>query len=224
MFSLKFKNIKLKIAIIIPAVLVAVGIIAGIILLTNSLKSVDDKSAISGQQTANATTTDDARGMETFLQGFSEASAEDLKAGDYLMIEGTDNPDGSVSANMVYIGSVENFANVPNAGQINFRLNATGTPSNANMPNAGQAPANMPNMPAGFENMTPEEKRQAIQTLRDSGSLPDISNQPGRTAGNVFLQGEFISKTEQILTIKNVDGGSKLVLYSETTKFMKKDE
>ncbi len=209
---------------IISGIAIVLVVIAGIIILTNSLKSVDNKSANESQQTSNATTTGTARGMGTFLQGFSEASADDLKIGDSLVVEGTTNQDGSISANTVYIGSAEDFANISNGARMGFQMNSTNTPPDINtMPNSGQIPGGMPNMPEGFQNMTQEERRQAMEELRNSGSLPDGVVRSRQTAGNASLRGELLNKTDQFLTIKIADGGSKLALYSESTKFMKKE-
>jgi len=80
----------------------------------------------------------------------------------------------------------------------------------------------MPNMPEGLENMTQEERRQMMEELRNSGELPDSMVRSKRVAGNAFLRGELLGKTDQLLTIKIAEGGSQLVLYSETMQFMKK--
>ena len=211
----------MKLIIIVSGVIVAAGIITGLVFLVKNLK-FNDQPSIEDQQLGNAATTGFGE-MRQFQEGFSEASAEDLKVGDYVMIEGTENQDGSISANVVFIGSsAEDFADMPSGRPDDFSTSTPPVIDGTNMPNRGQAPTDMPNMPEGLENMTQEERRQMMEELRNSGELPDSMVRSKRVAGNAFLRGELLGKTDQLLTIKIAEGGSQLVLYSETMQFMKK--
>ena len=68
-----------------------------------------------------------------------------------------------------------------------------------------------------FQNLTSEERQQIFQ-----GNVEGSLQAGVRTrAGMNFINGEVISKDDQSLTLKTVDGGSSIVFFSDSTQISK---
>jgi len=81
---------------------------------------------------------------------------------------------------------------------------------------------------AGFartdlQNLSPEERQQKFQELGDSGEIGEhvVRGQFGSGVGGRSLSGEIISRSEDSLTIKLIDGSTKIVFVSESTQITK---
>lgn len=70
------------------------------------------------------------------------------------------------------------------------------------------------------ENKAVSDRQQRIQQFSGSGTGFRNGGSGNRTASG-FASGEIISKDGKSVTIKLRDGGSKIVFYSDTTKFGK---
>jgi len=71
-----------------------------------------------------------------------------------------------------------------------------------------------------FRNLSSEEQEQRIQQMGMSGTGLK-SGRSGNQINPGFVTGEIILKDDQTITIKLLDGGSKIVFYSDSTKIGK---
>lgn len=69
-----------------------------------------------------------------------------------------------------------------------------------------------------FQNLSPEQRQQFVQGNIEGGLQRGIGSRAG------FLSGEVIAKDEQSLTLKMLDGGSKIVFFSDSTEISKMTE
>ncbi|MDP2705524.1 MAG: hypothetical protein U1D31_03575 [Patescibacteria group bacterium] len=67
-----------------------------------------------------------------------------------------------------------------------------------------------------FSNLSAEERQERTQQLGENVGIVMQGN--GTRGGSSFVTGEIISKDEQSITVKLQDGGSKIILFSESTK------
>ncbi|MDP3990958.1 MAG: hypothetical protein Q8P63_01545 [Candidatus Nealsonbacteria bacterium] len=71
-----------------------------------------------------------------------------------------------------------------------------------------------------FQNLSEEERQQLFQ-----GNVGGaIQRGVGRGAGAGFLNGEVIAKDSQSLTLKMMDGSSKIIFFSDSTQISKTAE
>ncbi len=157
---------------------------------------------------------------------FSTTTSESLLVGEEVVVRGTTNQDGSITAKAIYLGlageDLESmFLSGPGANQ--SAEGSEGTDSTK-----PDFPEGMPEgVPEGMDfeemsNLSPEERMERMQELRESGDLPERTID--RSADSAFIQGEIIDKDETSITVKLSDNsGSKLVFYSASTQIMKKD-
>lgn len=76
------------------------------------------------------------------------------------------------------------------------------------------------NRPAGnFGNLTAGQRQQIFQSGGGAGS--GITGLRGGQNGGGFVTGEIIAKDDEGITVKIRDGGSKIVLFSNSTKIEK---
>ncbi len=149
---------------------------------------------------------------------FSEGNLSDLNIGQRVLVMGTENDDGSVSADRIMIGDIET----------DFNQMGRGMPSRQEEGDSNDLPNRMPQMPEGeqpnfeqFQNMTEEERvkfREERMVQRGTGGMMRTNNS-GQNI--VRLNGEIIDQDNGVLTLKLEDGGSKLVFFSESTNILK---
>jgi hypothetical protein len=71
---------------------------------------------------------------------------------------------------------------------------------------------------ADFQNLSPEERQQRMQ---QTGTVGGFRGMGGNNRGNDFVLGEIISKDDASITVKLLDGGSKIVFFSNSTSITK---
>jgi len=199
---------KKNLVIIFP--LVASLIIAGCVVNTGQT----NKNTNSAENTNQATTTDQANGNR-MDDRFEAATALDLETGKKVMVLGTSNSDGSISAERITIGNSDtNFEDL-NPGlqpKPEDSTNSGETVDNNTMPqpSTGQRP--------DFANMSEEERAKFREQRPNGGAVgprPDSNSQMTR------ITGEIVKKEDNILTVKLDSGGSKLIFLSESTSIVK---
>lgn len=143
------------------------------------------------------------------------ATIDDLQVGEEIIVMGSSNTDGSMTAQTILIGSATfelgQFGGMEAGGQ------ATGEFANRQPPEG----SNMQE----FQNLTPEE-RQARFAEGGSGAFPEggfggggRGARPGGGgfSGGTRVAGEILDIDDSTITIALTDGGSRLVLYSSQT-------
>ena len=159
------------------------------------------------------------------------ASVADLAVGGQVMVMGTTNADGSISANQILLGEAgTDFSvfgrNLPPPGS---STNDSSTDTNNTDRNAeqmeqpmGEPPADFQGPAGGFQGgppngfQGPSGERQAQTTNSSATKRVRTGSQ-----GMVRVTGEIIEKTDTNLTVKLADGGSKLVFFSDMTTVAK---
>ncbi len=128
------------------------------------------------------------------FEGLPEGTLEDLVIGEEIMVMGAENQDGSITAEMIFIGTAE--------GMPEFSSDMHIDSSNRSMP----------------EGMD-EERMELMQEMRaNAGSNFRVMNGSMMADNTAFIRGEIIDKDEMSITVKLVDSGSKLIFYSNDTE------
>lgn len=153
------------------------------------------------------------------------ASVTDLAAGQSVMVIGTSNADGSLSANRILFG--EAGADLSALGR---NLPPQGSPTSDGSANtnrsAAQAeqsadgpPVDFQGSPDGFQNISPEQREQFRAARAADGGQTRSARAGGQGMARVI--GEIIERTDTSLTVKLADGGSKLIFFSDATTVAK---
>lgn len=134
---------------------------------------------------------------------------EDLVIGEKVVVRGTENQDGSITATMLFVGTLEDRPEFSSNTERDF----------------SHRPASEGFDSEGFRNLSQEERMERMREMRDSGGIPSMEGMAGRMGGAAaFVRGEIIDKDEMSITVKLVEGGSKLVFYSDSTQILKREE
>lgn len=140
-----------------------------------------------------------ASSTEKMFNAGAKATLADLVVGKKVTVVGTANSDGTVSAKRIMIGE-------PGGFMMRGATSTTSTGENFRFNNSNQPP------PASSGQFNGQNRGQ----MGMGGQRP---NGGGRAmGGNGMVRGEIISKDETSLVIKNQDGGSKIVFYSDKTE------
>ncbi len=73
------------------------------------------------------------------------------------------------------------------------------------------------NFAAGLQNLSPEERQRRLQQFQGSGG----GRRSGAAAAGNFTAGEIIKKDDQSVTVKLLDGSSKIAFFSANTAIAK---
>ena len=151
------------------------------------------------------------------LDEFLAGTPEDLVVNEEVLVRGTENQDGSITAEMIFIG-------VPEEGFRNMR----GFSPDSMIAEGESLEMGRPPLPEGidfeeFRNLSQEERMERMQEFRaNAGDNFRVGN--GRMVhGAASIRGEIIDKDEISITVKLAEGGSKLVFYSDSTRIMKEE-
>jgi len=132
-----------------------------------------------------------------------KASSSDLIIGEKVMVMGTKNTDGTISASSIIIGEMNFLGN----GTSSRNTFASGTNPGFNGDNQGN----------GFTGQRNGSGRTgSFNGQNSSGQRPVAVNQ-ARVANQANVNGEILKKDESSLVIKSADGGSQIVFYSDKT-------
>lgn len=124
---------------------------------------------------------------------------EDLIIGKTVAVNGTENQDGSITANLIFIGTPDQ----------RFFERERNQETERNWEREGEEP----------------QMRARMQELRESGQMPSMEGRMGSMRGGIaFVRGEIIDKDEISITVKIEQGGSKLIFYSQDIQIIKEEE
>ncbi|MDP2934685.1 MAG: DUF5666 domain-containing protein [bacterium] len=74
---------------------------------------------------------------------------------------------------------------------------------------------------ASLQNLTPEQRQQRMQQAGAAGGFRGTGAGGGARTGSGFVSGDIISKSDNSVTVKLQDGGSKIVFFSDSTSITK---
>lgn len=153
-----------------------------------------DKNQLSNRGN-NATSTE--RGFK--IEGTKTTSA-DLTVGKNIMVMGTTNADGTISAIQILLGD---FASRPG-----FASSTFSTSTARRTFNQGQ--------PRTMENVNRQDRGDNNGIVRPAGNRPQTQGNRG-SGGEV---GEILKKDDTSLILKDQNGGSKIIFYSDKTEIL----
>ena len=146
-------------------------------------------------------------------ENFSEANLNDLAVGKKVSIMGTENTDGSVVANRIFIGDKE--TDFQNMNRIMRPADNNG--DNHPLPNFKGERQNFEQ----FQNMSEEERMKMMEKMRTRRETSSAGRPSNIEKGITRLIGEIIGKDKSTITLKLENGGSKIVFFSESTDVKK---
>lgn len=207
------------IPVIIAVVLIAAGAYAGLALTKKGEQVLgqEDRGQVASENSDTNRVRQGAAGGFQF-QGVT-TTAEDLIVGGQVVVVGTANSDGSITAEIIRLGDFSD----EDSGFRNF----SGDHSTAeNIETRGSQPGDHePGSfdPSEFQNLTSEERRARFQ---ESGGFSRGGHNlggdfAGRAESTEVIRGEIIDKDDISITVKLTEGGSKFAFYSDDTRIMK---
>jgi len=207
----------IHIGIIALIIIVGVGVMGGSLYFKN--KGSSDIVRQENQREENKETQRD-RSARLF-EGTEDGGVDDLIVGENIFVVGETSKDGSVIADIIRIGGFE--------GDIRQFANQGDGDEGGDFPRRGGGQGFNP--PEGFDfeefqNVSSEERQERFQQLREEGGFSgrDGEGRLVRRAGEGALRGEITARDDISITIKLVDGGSRFVFFSESTRIIKSVE
>lgn len=158
------------------------------------------------------------------LSNFTTSTIAELKMGDKIVVTGVGNSDGSINATRIMVGDLPRGNGDFNTSTRSFHKNNINQNQTNNQPEMGD---NMePPQNDGSNQMPPSDA--SGQGNFSEGGRPNFqgdSNRSGRQASGAMrdsmIIGEILSKSDNNLVVKMVDGGSKIIFFSSETKILK---
>ena len=154
---------------------------------------------------------------DIWQDNFNQLSLDDLVGGKMVMVTGTENSDGSISADRIIVGDQNMDFN-------NLGRNFVAPEQNNIANNDNQIPQTPPEFTGGgrpdFQNMSDEDRQALREQMMDN--VNGARTGSTRSAGQAMarLNGEILSVDDDSLTIKLEAGGSKLVFFSSETQIL----
>lgn len=137
---------------------------------------------------------------------------EDLTVGKKVVIMGSTNSDGTITAQQIMIGEMPSFTGMFATGT---RERVSSVPNGDNHPQF-QPPAEGILPPEGVQFQRRAEENNGNWGSGDRSS--EKRTHPTRMSGQAMIVGEILKKDKVSLIIKVTDGGSKIVFYSDKTE------
>lgn len=141
-------------------------------------------------------------------------TSTDLIVGKKVVIMGTDNSDGTISAQQIMIGDISSMP-VGTSTRGQFVFNSSTSPDNGEQtapPASGEQQWQPP-----ADGQIPD-RAQFRQRTGDKENGEGNKIRSARVTGQNSTIGEILKKDDTSLVIKLNDGGSKIVFYSASTK------
>ena len=159
-------------------------------------------------------------------ENFSEASSTVLTIGGKVLVMGTENADGSISAERIIVGDSntdwEKVLPQQKSGSDNQTEQvqpAQGNAENAQIQPSQDQGGQRPDF-SQFQNLS-EEERQKLRDARAAQGGTGGKGAGSARQGIAQLNGEIISKDDSSFTLKIENGGSKLIFFSSSSKILK---
>jgi len=154
-----------------------------------------------------------ARQMPDWSENFFEAGLNDLTVGLQILVTGTENADGSVAASQIMIG----------ASNTDWQVIGQPARSPENEINDSQPTSDFFDRPdmGSFQDMSEEERAKLKEDMMARREVSGTTR-PARASGSLArANGEIIKKDDTTITLKLLEGGSKLVFLSDSTLVLK---
>ncbi len=184
---------KTLISIIIIVLLVGSGVFS---LINYSKKSGQNNNEQKNQNQEQLTQENQ---LSKWEENSEEAGLDDLETGQQVLVMGTENSDGSISANQIVIGNDES----------DFK-NMAGPLIKNNENNDVQPEKNKSEMS--------EEERAKFR--EEKMAEKEASGENIKGGNTIKVTGEIIDKDNITITLKIQEGGSRLIFYSDETKVL----
>ena len=157
-------------------------------------------------------------------ENLTATNREALKVGGYVMVMGTTNSDGSMTAERIIISEDEtDFENMSqmmrqtSTAEINGGQSTVGFPADGYGFGQGEHPDFKQ-----FENMTDEERAELREQMQAGRQAPENFDAGKiQKSGMERFDGEIIILNADSMTLKLTAGGSRIIFYSDSTEISK---